>query len=222
MHAIRFFLAFVFCALAVPTVSAAPGDPVLVIAGASYSKDWKTPPLPGYRVVNTGKGGDETQQVLARFGEVLAARPAAVILWGHINNIHRAPEGQMEAAKERARANYREMVAIAKANGITPILATEVTLSEAVGFMNRLAAFVGGLRGKEGYNARINREVRGVNDWLRVFAREQNLKLLDFEKVLEGSDGFRDTDYTTDDGTHISEAGYVALTRYARDELTRR
>jgi lysophospholipase L1-like esterase len=222
MHAIRCFLAFVFCALAVPAVSAAPGDPVLVIAGASYSKDWKTPPFPGYRVVNTGKGGDETQQVLARFGEVLAAKPSAVILWGHINNIHRAPAGQMEIAKERARANFREMVAIAKANGITPILATEVTLSEAVGFMNRLAAFVGGLRGKEGYAARINREVREVNDWLRGFAREQNLKLLDLEKVLDDGEGFRDTDYTTDDGTHISAAGYAALTKYAAAELTRR
>jgi lysophospholipase L1-like esterase len=222
MHAIRCFVAFVFCALAVPTVSAAPGDPVLVIAGASYSKDWKAPPFPGYRVVNTGKGGDETQQVLARFGEVLAAKPSAVILWGHINNIHRAPAGQMEAAKERARANYREMVAIAKANGITPILATEVTLSEAVGFMNRLAAFIGGLRGKEGYAARINREVRDVNDWLRGFAREQDLKLLDLEKVLDDGDGFRDTDYTTDDGTHISAAGYAALTWYASAELARR
>lgn len=222
MHAIRCFLAFVFCALAATTLSAAPGDPVLVIAGASYSKDWKTPPFPGYRVINTGKGGDETQQVLARFDEVLAAKPATVILWGHINNIHRAPAGRMEVAKERARANYREMVALAKANGITPIIATEVTLSEAVGFMNRLAAFVGGLRGKEGYAARINREVRAVNEWLRTFAREQNLKVLDLERALDDGEGFRKTEYTTDDGTHISEEGYAALTRYAITELARR
>jgi lysophospholipase L1-like esterase len=222
MHAIRCFLAFVFCALALPAVSAAPDDPVLVIAGASYSKDWKTPPFPGFRVINTGKGGDETQQVLARFGEVLSAKPAAVILWGHINNIHRAPAGRMDAAKERARANFREMVDLARASGITPIIATEVTLSEAVGFMNRLAAFVGGLRGKEGYAARVNREVREVNEWLRGFAREQNLQLLDLERVLDDGAGFRKTEYTTDDGTHISDAGYAALTRYAGRELSRR
>jgi lysophospholipase L1-like esterase len=222
MHAIRCFLAFVFCALAVPLVSAAPGDPVLVIAGASYAKSWGKPALPGYQVVNTGKGGDETQQVLARFDEVLAARPAAVILWGHINNIHRAPAGQMEAAKERAKANYREMIDRAQSNGIAVIVGTEVTLSEAVGFMNRLAAFVGGLRGKEGYAAKINKEVRAVNEWLRGYAREKNLKVLDFEKVFDDGDGFRKTEYTDDDGTHISPEGYAALTKYAASELNRR
>jgi len=222
MHAIRGFLAFVFCALAVPPVNAAPGDPVLAIAGASYAKSWGKPALPGYQVVNTGKGGDETQQVLARFDEVLAARPAVVMLWGHINDIHRAPAGQMEAAKERAKANYREMIDRAQANGIVVIVGTEVTLSEAVGFMNRLAAFVGSLRGKEGYAAKINKEVRAVNEWLRGYAREKNLKVLDFEKVFDDGDGFRKTEYTADDGTHITPAGYAALTKYAATELARR
>jgi lysophospholipase L1-like esterase len=222
MHAIRCFVAFVSCALVASTVSAAPGDPVLVIAGASYAKSWGKPRLPGYEVVNTGKGGDETQQVLARFDEVLAAKPAAVILWGHINNIHRAPAGQMEAAKERAKANFREMIDRARSNGIVVIIGTEVTLSEAVGFMNRLAAFVGSLRGKEGYAAKINKEVRAVNEWLRGYARQNNLQVLDFEKVFDDGEGFRRTEFTDDDGTHITKEGYAALTKYAASELTRR
>ena len=222
MHAIRCFLAFVFCAVAGQDVSAAPGDPVLAIAGASYAKSWGRPKLPGYEVVNTGKGGDETQQVLARFDEVLAAKPKTVILWGHINNIHRAPAGQMEAAKERAKANFRELIDRAPSNGIVVIVGTEVTLSEAVGFMNRLAAFVGGLRGKEGYAAKINKEVRAVNEWLRGYARQNNLQVLDFEKVFDDGDGFRKTEFTDDDGTHITKEGYAALTQYAASELTRR
>ena len=222
MHAIRSFLAFVFCAVTVQGVSAASSDPVLVIAGASYARSWGKPELPGYEVVNTGKGGDETQQVLARFDEVLAARPQVVILWGHINNIHRAPAGQMEAAKERAKANYREMIDRARSNGIVVIVGTEVTLSEAVGFMNRLAAFVGSLRGKEGYAAKINKEVRAVNDWLRDYARQNNLKVLDFEKVFDDGEGFRRPEFTADDGTHITSEGYAALTKYAAAELTRR
>jgi hypothetical protein len=209
MHAIRCFLAFVFCAVTVQDVSAASSDPVLVIAGASYAKSWGKPALPGYEVVNTGKGGDETQQVLARF-------------WGHINNIHRAPAGQMEAAKERAKANYREMIDRAQSNGIVVIIGTEVTLSEAVGFMNRLAAFVGGLRGKEGYAAKINKEVRAVNEWLRGHARQNNLQVLDFEKVFDDGNGFRKTEFTDDDGTHITKEGYAALTKYAASELIRR
>lgn len=222
MHAIRCFLALVFCAVVVPGVNAAPGDPVLAIAGASYAKSWGKPRLAGYEVVNTGKGGDETQQVLARFDEVLAAKPAAVILWGHINNLHRAPAGQMEAAKERAKANYREMIDRARSNGIVVIIGTEVTLSEAVGFMNRLAAFVGSVRGKEGYAAKINKEVRAVNEWLRNHSRENNLQVLDFEKVFDDGDGFRKIEFTDDDGTHITKEGYAALTKYTASELSRR
>ena len=83
-------------------LSMAADEPLLVITGASYAADWKSPQLPGYTVVNKGKGGDETKQVLARFdADVLALKPAAVLIWGHINNYHRAPGGDLEAAKSR-------------------------------------------------------------------------------------------------------------------------
>jgi lysophospholipase L1-like esterase len=193
----------------------------LVITGASYAADWKTPALPGFdAVLNTGVGGEETHQVLARFDrDVLAARPSAVLIWGHINNIHRAPPGQVEAAKQRAIADYQEMVRRARAADVRVILATEVTLSEAVGWKNRLAALVGKLRGKTGYSSWVNEHVRAVNAWLRTYAAQERLTLLDFEKVFDDGSGFRKLEYSSDDGTHISAAGYAALTEYTRAQL---
>src|SRR5262245_26069588 len=77
----------------------ASNQPLLVITGASYASSWKTPPLPGYTVVNKGKAGEVTKQVLARFdADVLALKPSAVLIWGHINNYHRAPGGDLEVA----------------------------------------------------------------------------------------------------------------------------
>jgi lysophospholipase L1-like esterase len=202
-------------------LSMANNQPLLVIMGASYASDWKTPQLSGYTVVNKGKGGDDTSQVLARFdSEVLALKPAAVLIWGHINNYHRAG-GDMESAKKKAWNDQLEMIRRARAQGVTVILGTEVTLSEAVGFVDRVAAFVGNLRGKEGYSARINKPVRTVNTWLRDYAHKEGIRVLDIEKLFDDGEGFRKTEYTTDDGSHITAEGYAELTRHAQAEFAR-
>lgn len=203
-----------------PQVNQVSSTATLVLAGASYVGGWKEPALPGYQVINRGAGGEETHQVLARFDrDVIAARPTAVLIWGHINNVHRAPPGGIEATKEKARNDYREMVRRARANGIEVILATEVTVSEAVGLTNRMMAFVNNLRGKQNYSAWVNEHVRDLNAWLRTYAREQGLRLWDFEKVFDDGEGFRKLEYSSEDGTHISPAGYAALTRYAQSQL---
>lgn len=202
------------------TVNQPPTAASLVLAGASYVRSWGQPELPGYRVVNRGVAGEETHQVLARFDrDVIAAKPAVVLIWGHINNVHRAPPGGVEAAKEQAKADYQEMVRRARDNNIRVVLATEVTLSEAVGLMNRLVAKVNSLRGKQSYNAWVNQHTRAVNDWLRTYAHQERLPLLDFEKVFDDGRGFRKLEYSSQDGTHITAAGYAALTKYAQSQL---
>jgi lysophospholipase L1-like esterase len=189
-------------------------EPVFVITGASYAADWKTPPLPGYDVINRGRNGDVTQQMLARFdAEVLAAKPQLVLIWGHINNHHRAGDEPFSTVKQRIQADYREMVARARRQGAAVVLATEVTLSKQAGFGNGVARLLGSLRGKEGYRERINRQVRELNVWLRTFATAENLPLLDFERVFDDGNGYRRGDYTSEDGSHISAAGYLALSR---------
>ncbi len=202
------------------SVSVAANQPLLVITGASYAASWKTPALPGYTVVNKGKGGEETKQVLARFdAEVLALEPDTVLIWGHINNYHRAPGGDLEAAKKQAWADIHEMIRRARARQVNVVLATEITLSEAVGFTNRAIAFINSLRGKTSYAARINEPVRAVNEQIRQYAREHGLRVLDIEKLFDDGEGFRKVEYSDEDGSHVSPAGYAALTSYAQKQL---
>jgi lysophospholipase L1-like esterase len=194
-----------------------------MITGASYAADWKTPALPGYQIVNRGVGGEETHQVLARFHrDVAEVRPSAVLIWGHINNIHRAPAGGVETAKERAKDDYRALVSAARAQGLTVVLATEVTLSDAVGWVNRVVMTINRLRGKEPYSAWVNGHVRELNAWLRSYAKAEGLMLLDFEAVFDNGSGFRKLEYSKEDGTHISTSGYAALTRYAQSRFTQK
>jgi lysophospholipase L1-like esterase len=189
--------------------------PLLVIIGASYAADWGTPQLPGYAVRNAGIGGEETTNMLARFDrDVVDARADTVLIWGHINNIHRAPGGDYVGAAERAQKDYRAMIAKARDADITVILATEITLTEAMSWTDRAYALVAGWLGKRSYSSRINEHVRSVNEWLRAFANENGVRLLDFEAALDDGSGFRRREFTREDGSHVTEAAYSVLTDY--------
>jgi lysophospholipase L1-like esterase len=195
----------------------------LVILGASYAQGWGTPPLPGYiQVVNRGVGGEETGEMLKRFQtDVVASRPDAVLIWGLVNNITRSPPDRIEAAKAAARGDYIEMIRQARTAGIEVILATEVPWTEPSGFLNDIHAWIGHLRGKQSYGERVSAHVREVNAFLRDFAKREGIVLLDFERVFAPEGGTRKPEYGAEDGSHISAAGYAALTAYSAVELRR-
>jgi lysophospholipase L1-like esterase len=200
----------------------------LVILGASYAGSWGTPPLPGYSVVSRGAGGEQTGGMRARFQrDVVAASPGAVLIWGHINNITQSdvvgatPE-RIEAVKKAARDDYVAMLKEARAAGIEVILATEIPLAEPVGLANEARALLGRLRGKQSYAEKVNAQVRDLNAFVRQLAAREGLRLLDFEKVFAPDGGARKPEYATEDRSHITAAGYAALTAYTVAELGRR
>jgi lysophospholipase L1-like esterase len=196
----------------------------LVILGASYAMGWGTPALPGFdRVINRGVGGEETGDMLKRFAaDVAAAKPDAVLIWGHVNNISRSSPETLGATKTAARAHYAAMLQQARAAGIEVIFATEVPWTEPDGFLDSIRGWIGSLRGKQSYAARVSGHVHELNDYLRELASREGCRLLDFEGVFANEDGTRKAEFAADDGSHISEAGYLALTAYARRELGRR
>jgi hypothetical protein len=51
--------------------------------------------------------------------------------------------------------------------------------------------------------------------------QRENCRVLDFEAVFASDDGTRKPEYAAEDGSHISQAGYDALTAYAARELRR-
>lgn len=205
-----------------PSAAAMTDTKHLLIIGASYAGEWGQPDLPGYRVTNKGIGGQESWQVAARFEQdALAERPDLILIWGHINDITRTTADKYPAARERAKESYRQMLAEARAAGIPVVLATEITWTTAVGWRDWHRAALGWLRGKESYAQRINREVTAVNAWLREVATAEGIPLLDLERLVDDGSGGRKPEYTRDDGSHITPAGYAAITAYAREQLSR-
>ncbi len=195
----------------------------LVILGASYAKGWGTPELPGFqRVINRGIGGEETSGMLRRFqADVVAEKADTVLIWGHVNNISRAAPDRVEAAKAAARRDFDAMLKLAQSAKIEVILATEVPWTERSGILETLYGWYARLRGKTSYAARVSAHVEEVNEYLRTLARRENLRLLDFGRAFANEDGTRKPEFGAEDGSHITRAGYDALSAYAREELQR-
>jgi lysophospholipase L1-like esterase len=195
----------------------------LVIFGASYAKHWGNPQLPGYqRIINRGVGGQETSDMLQRFQrDVIAVRPDAVLIWGHANNITRARPNELRASKAAIEPHYERMVEAAQRAGIDVILATDVPWTDPDGWLDKLRAWIGDLRGKQSYAARTSAHIREVNYQLRALAAREGCTLLDFERVFANAKGTRKPQYAREDLSHISPAGYRALSAYAKRELSR-
>jgi uncharacterized SAM-binding protein YcdF (DUF218 family) len=191
-----------------------PSGPVVVL-GASYAGAWKLDRVAGRAVVNRGVSGQQSFEMLQRFErDVVTAQPRVVILWGFINDIFRS-QGDVNATLDRVRQSFTRMIELSRQNGIEPVLATEVTIRPPASWMNGLASIVGAIRGKESYQAGINRRVIEGNQWLADVARREGLLLLDLQATLAEAGGMRRPEFTQEDGSHIAPAGYAAITEYA-------
>lgn len=196
-----------------------PAGPI-VLLGASYAADWKVTEVARIPIVSKGVAGQQSFEMLERFDrDVVAVKPRAVILWGFINDVFRSPAADMEAALARVRDSYTKMIASARVHGIEPIVATEVTIRPRDSWSETVSYFVGGLLGREGHADRINRHVLDVDRWLVEVAKRDGLLVLDLQGALAEAGGRRRREFTAADGSHITAAGYVALTAYARPIL---
>jgi len=193
----------------------------MVIIGASYAAEWQDPKLPGYSITNKGIDGQESSDVRGRFErDVIALQPDVVMIWGHYNDVVRAKPENMAAAKKKAQDNYRAMVDQARAAGITPILITEITIPIPDTMKEKLMGFIGSVRGKTDYRMQKNTEIKALNAWLRDYAKSQKIKLIDLETALDSGNGTRKVEYTRSDNSHVSPAGYDAITKYVVSQLT--
>lgn len=192
----------------------------LVVLGASYAGGWDPKTLGGRAVIVRGVSGQQSSEIMARFdSDVLAYKPGAVVLWGFINDVFRSAPADLDATAARVRDNYAAMIAQARKNNIEPIIGTEVTMGPKPGLSEMVMSWAGALLGKESYGDRVNARVQDINKLLIDLARRENILVLDFQTTLSGSGSWRRRDFTKDDGSHITPAGYEALTSYARPVL---
>ena len=192
----------------------------IILIGASYAAGLKMDTLAGRKVLNKGVGGEQSFETLARFDqEVIALKPDAVIMWGFINDIFRADREKVDVAIERIKSSYIEMIKRASENGITPIVATEVTMSLRPGFKAWAMSLLPRIMGKTSYQDYINGQVMQVNHWLTTYANENGILLLDLQAVLADDGVMRKATYSQADGSHISDEGYRLLAEYIRAKV---
>ncbi len=221
MYGVLVFLLFSLACVAQASTHANSPNKHMVIIGASYAEEWHIPPLPGYSVTNNAICGQVTSVLRAHFKrDAIDLNPDTVLIWGHNNDLIRSTPENMAATEKKAKENLQAMVEQARAAGITPIVATDLTLPVADTIIERLRAFIGQMRGKKDYRVEKNTAIKALNAWLREYATKQNVKLLDFEKLLNSSNGTRRLEYTREDHSHITPAGYEVINRYVIAQLT--
>lgn len=192
----------------------------VVLLGASYAAAWRLSNIAGCRVVNRAIPGDQTPSYVERFHrDVVALQPRAVIIWGIDNDLQRAPRDRAGEACQRVERNLEALVRLAREHDIEPILATDMTLGSPAGCYERVAAMAGWLRGKEGYQQRINRHVLRLNDFIRALAARSGAPLLDLHPLVSARNGMRERRYTKADGSHLTDAAYRVITAYAVPRL---
>jgi lysophospholipase L1-like esterase len=192
----------------------------VVLLGASYMAAWTLQAVGGRRVVNVSIPGSQTHEYVARFdADVAALGPRAVVIWGIDNDIIRAPQGQTAEACRRVEANLAALIEMARARGIEPILSTDMTLRGPARWYEGLAALAGRLRGKEGYQQRINAHVLRLNERIRELAAATGTRLLDLYPLTVDHNGRRRREYAKRDGSHLTEAAYKAIEAYAVPRL---
>ncbi|MEF9426570.1 MAG: SGNH/GDSL hydrolase family protein [Candidatus Mariimomonas ferrooxydans] len=120
----------------------------------------------------------------------------------------------------KAKASIREMVELAKGNGIIPVLATEVTIRGKDSWSETVAGWVGWILGKKSYQDYVNKHVIATNKWIKEFAKKNNIIVLDFQTLLSAKDGYRKKEYAQPDGSHISQKGYEKISKYTDEVLS--
>jgi len=192
----------------------------IVLLGASYLASWPLVDVAGCPVMTCGIPGDQTHQYLDRFErDVVDLCPRAVIIWGVDNDVIRAPRGRTAEACRAVERNLESLVRLARLHGIEPILVTDLTLRPPFRWFEWLAALVGRVRGKEGYQQRINRHVLGLNVFIRELAERTETRLLDLHPLVSARNGMRARRYARPDGSHLTDAGYRVINAYVIPRL---
>jgi len=192
---------------------------VIVVFGASYAKAWPIANIAGLPVVNAGVGGDETRNMLERYErDVLTHAPRYVLIWGFINDYTRSPAAKHPQVAAAIEQRITEMVDKAIARGIQPVLGTEVTMPAATSAWGELLASIYRSMGRTGYQDRINTQVMNSNRWLKQFAAQRNLAVLDLQRALAPNGFYRKREYSLADGSHLTPAAYAALTEFVETQ----
>ncbi|AFM43232.1 lysophospholipase L1-like esterase [Desulfosporosinus acidiphilus SJ4] len=142
------------------------------------------------RVVNKGKGGQTSKDLLARFdADVVSEKPGRVIIFvGTGDALQSVPLKDFQA-------NVETMIEKAKANNIIPIVALPI------------------------WYPNYQKGIQEIRDWEIDYAKKQSITTLDFTTVLFDSSQKYLTGLASDNGKYPNAKGYEKMGDYAANLL---
>lgn len=184
----------------------APGEKRVIFFGSSTTDNWGRqfgsvffPGKPNY--LNRGISGQTSPQMLIRFQQdVVALHPAAVVFLGGSNDVSGMTGPSTLGMIED---NIRSIVAVAQANGIKVILASQLPTLE--------------FPWKKGSHPAP--ELLELSTWERQYAATHGLTYVDYYHVLAGPDGGPKEGLSVD-GLHPSAKGYAVMAPEAEKAIT--
>lgn len=149
--------------------------------------------------LNRGAPGDRTDQILARLGPILAARPAKIFIMAGANDLYSGRpvpvilENYLKILRKIQQDSPRTQILVQSA----------LPVNESI------------------FGPRIrNREIILLNRGLEKICRNLGLTYIDLARLMRGADGQLRPDLTTD-GAHLTKAAYqiwqAAISEYLRD-----
>ncbi len=189
----------------------------VVFIGDSITDGWRlADSFAGQPYVNRGISGQTTAQMLVRFyPDVIALKPAAVIMLAGTNDIARNNGPQ---TLEMIQQNIMAMTELAQGHGIKVVLSALLPISD------RTVIPAGGRGGGAAPQPRIQSAARPpadvirFNAWLKTYAASKGAVYADYYTATVDASGFL-RDGTTGDGLHPNAAGYALMTPVASAAL---
>jgi lysophospholipase L1-like esterase len=180
-----------------------PKDRV-VFMGDSITDGWRlADSFPGKPYVNRGIGGQTTAQMLVRmYPDVIALKPAAVIIFAGTNDIagNNGPQ-----TLTMIQQNLMAMVELAKVHGIKVILCSVMPITDA-----KTAAPDRGGAPINQSGTRPPADILKLNAWIRSYAQTAGAGFADYYAATAGQDGMLRANITAD-GLHPNAAGYELM-----------
>jgi lysophospholipase L1-like esterase len=175
--------------------------PRVVFMGDSITDLWRLNEyFTGRDFVNRGIGGQTTTQMLGRFmQDVIALHPKAVVILAGTNDLARGI--QTRGIED----NLAMMGDLAKANGIKPIFASILPVSDYHKDADPRYEMT---------KVRPPFSIQQVNLWLKEYCRREGFTYVDYYSAMADSHGLMPAD-EADDGLHPNAKGYRVMSPLA-------
>lgn len=196
---------YIYAPLNATLPTPAAGEKRVVFLGDSITDKWNLAAyFPGKPYVNRGIGGQVTPQMVVRFhADVVALKPAAVVILGGVNDVQDVLQVEDEPQIE---ANYAALAEMAQANGIKPIFT-------AILPVNNYAEAA-----KAVLDERKPAELARINAWLKAYCEAHGYGFIDYGPLLRDDKGLMRADYSVD-GVHPTPAAYAVMAPVAEKAI---